>query len=158
MDGLELIRRLRAEPGLEGVKIIVSSASVFASDQHRSLEAGGDDFLAKPVDLRDLLDKLARHLGIRWIRRQPLPSAPPVSEGAAGAAAPEELLTLPAEELDALLDLARRGRVNPLLERVRALEQGGAHNTPFVRSVGRLARSFQLKELAGFIERSRAAR
>lgn len=159
MDGLELIRQLRVEPGLEGLKIIVSSASVFASDQHRSLEAGGDDFLAKPVELRDLLEKLARHLGIRWIRRQPLPSAPPASEGpAGGSVAPEDLLALPAEELDALLDLVRRGRVNPLLDRVRALEQGDARYTPFVRSVGRLVRSFQLKELAGLIERGRAAR
>ncbi|MCC6559295.1 MAG: response regulator [Polyangiaceae bacterium] len=154
MDGLELVRRLRAARGEGGegakaLKIIVSSASVFASDQHRSVEAGADDFLAKPVDLRELLQKLEEHLSIRWIRR----------EAAAPAAPPEEdVAAPPPEELDALLDLVKRGRVNPLLERGRALEQGDPRYGAFARSVGRLARGFQLKELAELIARCRAAR
>src|SRR6185436_1322448 len=67
LDGFALMRCIRETPELSSMIIIVSSASVFASDQHNSLKAGGDDFLAKPVRTDDLLDKLAKHLTLEWI-------------------------------------------------------------------------------------------
>jgi len=67
MDGFALIQNLRQTPNLEDVKIIVSSASVFESDQNRSLAVGGDDFLSKPIQADELLRQLERHLGLVWI-------------------------------------------------------------------------------------------
>jgi len=61
-DGFELINQIRASDSFKDLIIIVSSASVFEADQYRSIEAGGNDFLPKPVLAADLLEKLQKHL------------------------------------------------------------------------------------------------
>ncbi|MHC5821195.1 MAG: response regulator [Nostoc sp.] len=67
MDGFELTRRLRQQAEFQELTIIVSSASVFESDQHKSLGVGADDFLPKPVHANDLLQKLQKYLQIEWV-------------------------------------------------------------------------------------------
>ena len=66
MNGLEMIRNLRML-SFDYLPIIVSSASVFESDQHESLEVGGDEFLPKPVQATELFQKLQKHLKFDWI-------------------------------------------------------------------------------------------
>ena len=49
MDGFQLMEYWKTSLELKDIKIIVSSASVFETDQNQSLQAGAIDFLAKPV-------------------------------------------------------------------------------------------------------------
>ncbi|MDA0268497.1 MAG: response regulator, partial [Cyanobacteria bacterium] len=67
MDGLELIRRLRQMPQLKDVIVIAASASVSEASKQRSLGAGAQDFLAKPIQIKALLSVLQHHLGLTWI-------------------------------------------------------------------------------------------
>jgi len=60
MDGLELVKALRAE-GFT-VPIAILSASVMSDDVRRSLEAGCDAHLSKPIVRKDLYALLSRHL------------------------------------------------------------------------------------------------
>ncbi|MDB9315569.1 ATP-binding protein [Spirulina sp. CS-785/01] len=67
LDGFELTRRLRQLPEFREMTIIASSASVLGEDQVLSLEAGCNDFLPKPVDLKQLLKMLQKSLQLQWV-------------------------------------------------------------------------------------------
>ncbi len=50
LDGFEVAARLRAEPGLEAMRIIAISGYAQEADRRRSREAGIDQHLVKPAD------------------------------------------------------------------------------------------------------------
>jgi len=62
MDGLEAIRHIRADASLAHSLVIAMTADDRAEKRRLCLEAGMDDFLAKPVEPLELLVLLARHL------------------------------------------------------------------------------------------------
>lgn len=58
-DGLALCRALKAEPALAAARvIIVSGVYRKANVAGDALEAGGDEFLSKPVDMGLLIEKV----------------------------------------------------------------------------------------------------
>lgn len=62
MDGVEVCRRLRADPRTAAVKVLLFTASVAGDlDQTRD-SAGADHILAKPVDPRRVAETIARLL------------------------------------------------------------------------------------------------
>lgn len=63
MDGLEAIRRLRAEPSTQGIPIVCVSARASGSDRAAGLAAGCDRYVTKPYKRKDLIAALAE-LGI----------------------------------------------------------------------------------------------
>ncbi len=58
MDGFEVARRLRADPATAATPIVVVSAMAEADVEDRCRAAGANAFLAKPVNLGELLDLL----------------------------------------------------------------------------------------------------
>lgn len=70
MDGFKMLCQIRASEQLSGVIAIASSANVFETDQYRSLTAGADEFLSKPVQAETLLEMLRLHLELTWIYEQ----------------------------------------------------------------------------------------
>jgi CheY-like chemotaxis protein len=54
MDGTLVCRQLRQEVGLEHARILVLTGSAREGDRERVMEAGGDQFLQKPLDPRFL--------------------------------------------------------------------------------------------------------
>ncbi len=63
MDGLEATRRWREqETGNQSVPIIALTANVTVEDRTRCLQAGMNDFLAKPVEADQLIDLVRRYL------------------------------------------------------------------------------------------------
>ncbi|MFJ7070384.1 HAMP domain-containing protein [Streptomyces sp. NPDC101115] len=62
MDGYQAIEEIRRMPGRADVPIIVVTAKAMPGDRVRALEAGADDYLAKPVDEKELLVKIRRRL------------------------------------------------------------------------------------------------
>ena len=51
-SGLDLTRKLKAEPRTASIPIVACTAAVTPSDEDRALEAGCDAFVAKPIDLQ----------------------------------------------------------------------------------------------------------
>ena len=57
-DGYEVLRRLRAEPGLAGCALIALSASAMPEDVSRARAAGFHDYWTKPIDFTQFLESL----------------------------------------------------------------------------------------------------
>jgi putative two-component system response regulator len=58
LDGLEVCRRLKREPGTRLTPIILVTALSAHEDRIKGLEAGADEFLTKPVDTHELLTRV----------------------------------------------------------------------------------------------------
>lgn len=58
LDGLEVTRRLRREPRHARLRIVAMTANAMQGDRERCLEAGMNDYLAKPISERDLRSAL----------------------------------------------------------------------------------------------------
>jgi CheY-like chemotaxis protein len=55
MDGFEVLRRIRLQPRFASVPIIALTALAMPGDRERCLEAGANEYLSKPVELKFLL-------------------------------------------------------------------------------------------------------
>ncbi|MBX3177909.1 MAG: response regulator [Candidatus Hydrogenedentes bacterium] len=74
MDGLEATARIRELPHGERVPIIAMTANAMQGDRDRCIAAGMDDYLAKPLDPRQLGRAITRQLAGRAAARREAPS------------------------------------------------------------------------------------
>ncbi len=63
LDGYAAVQTLRESPALANVPVIAVTASTMPGDRERSLRSGCTDYVAKPIDTRDLLKLVAHYLG-----------------------------------------------------------------------------------------------
>lgn len=59
-DGLELVERLRDQPGWEQVPVLMLTAKAREADIVRALELGADDYITKPFQPEELLARIRR--------------------------------------------------------------------------------------------------
>jgi hypothetical protein len=64
MDGYETIQVIRAKPGMRRLPILALTAKAMKGDREKCLEAGASDYLAKPVNVEQLLSALRM-----WLHR-----------------------------------------------------------------------------------------
>lgn len=62
MDGYTLTARIRALDGFAEIPIVALTANVMRGDREKSLEAGCDGYIQKPVDVDLLPDQILRYL------------------------------------------------------------------------------------------------
>ncbi len=58
MDGLELVRRLRRDAGTSFTPVIIFSQKTAVEDRLKGFEAGSDDYLPKPFDPEEMLQRV----------------------------------------------------------------------------------------------------
>ena len=61
MDGLTATREIREDPALRELSVIALSAGVLPEERQAALDAGVNDFLPKPLDLKQMREMLARY-------------------------------------------------------------------------------------------------
>lgn len=74
MDGIELCRRLRTRPDTADIPILMVTAKGAIPDLVDGLDAGADDYIAKPFDIRELRARVSALLRPRTPRQAPSPT------------------------------------------------------------------------------------
>ena len=59
MSGLELVRALKASNDTKAIPVILLSAKAQGADVRQGLEAGADDYVTKPFEPLDLIDRVS---------------------------------------------------------------------------------------------------
>jgi len=70
MDGIELLRAVRADPSLSTLPVLLLSARAGEEARLGGLEVGADDYLTKPFSARELTARVRAHLHLAELREQ----------------------------------------------------------------------------------------
>jgi len=65
LDGYEAIGKIREDKAIAYVPIIAVTAKAMKSDREKCLEAGADEYVSKPVNLQELLQKMSVLISVR---------------------------------------------------------------------------------------------
>ena len=133
MSGLEVAAELRARGA--GAKILMVSGNLH--DAAPPGAADYDGFLAKPIDLRALLDRVGTLLALDWVQETPVVNV------TLAVALP------PAADLAELLQLARIGYVRGIEAKLAALEPAFG---PFCAQLRGWLRGFEMQKLTAYLE------
>lgn len=68
MDGLTATRILRSSPNLADIPIVALTANAMQGDKERSLNAGCDGYIVKPIDVDKLPDEVLSYIRSRHER------------------------------------------------------------------------------------------
>lgn len=153
MDGLEATRRIKAMEGGKETVIVVLTASVFKDQRNEVLEAGCDDFLRKPFREEELLDVMARHLGIRFVYEEEKQLTINNQQSTiAKVLTPEALATLPVELVSSLEQAVIHLKVKEIDLTIDTIR---SHNAELAETLAELAKNFNHKEIWNMIQQIR---
>jgi two-component system cell cycle response regulator DivK len=62
INGIEALRRVRADPECARIPIVAFTASVMSTDRSQITEAGFDGFIGKPINLKEFLETVKQAL------------------------------------------------------------------------------------------------
>ncbi len=62
INGMEALRRVRADPGCARIPVVAFTASVTPADRSQISAAGFDGFISKPINLKEFLETVKRVL------------------------------------------------------------------------------------------------
>jgi two-component system, cell cycle response regulator DivK len=63
VDGYTLTNELKMMPALQGVPIVAITANVMKGDRERTLSAGCDGYIEKPIDVDRFIEQIERFIG-----------------------------------------------------------------------------------------------
>ncbi|HET8653927.1 MAG TPA: response regulator [Longimicrobiaceae bacterium] len=62
MDGWQVCRTIKNHPDYGGTRVIMVTAKAGFEDKFEGMRSGADDYVVKPIDLRELGEKVERNL------------------------------------------------------------------------------------------------
>ncbi len=153
MNGYQLMEQMAKIPQLKAIPIIVCSADVFKSDQHKSLDYGANAFLPKPIDTVELLKVLEKHLQLSWVYQ----SDATTRETETASSDPTELIFPPQVLLNTLYDFALQGRIQGINNELTKLEKVDKCYQPFIQDLATLTKTFQVRKIQKYLAKAIAA-
>ena len=140
VNGIEATQRILAECGQ--IKFVAHSASAFDHEQKRYLDAGFDDFFAKPFRVERICECLRNLLHVEFVSAQPRFARSAVKP--LGAALPAELLT----RLRTAAELCNVTGIKECLPDVVAIGENGEQIAAYL---GSLINSYEMESILSLI-------
>jgi CheY-like chemotaxis protein len=133
--------------GRHPIPIIIATASASREDEAKSLEAGANAFIPKPIDHDNLLKIIGDLLSLTFIHDE---IALENTEETGDFVVP------PQGEIETLYQLARVGNMEMIRARADYLEQLDQRYVPFASLLRRLAEGYRSKAITTLVERYRS--
>ncbi|MBO9099233.1 MULTISPECIES: hybrid sensor histidine kinase/response regulator [unclassified Rhizobium] len=140
MNGWQLVARLR-ESGQAG-PILMLSANIGDGTAGRENSSGHDDAISKPVDIRQLRDRLALHLGLKWIYADTV-AVPAIK-------APLPMKSPGLDHIGELISLAEIGYIRGIEAKLTDLARL-PENQPFIDALRVYVQAFDLTGFLAFL-------
>ena len=74
IDGLEVLKQLRANPRTRGLPIVIFTSSSEEEDKIKSYQLGANSYVRKPVEFEQFLEA-TKQLGVYWLVLNELPES-----------------------------------------------------------------------------------
>jgi PAS domain S-box-containing protein len=149
MDGYEATKQIKALAGSQKPAILALTASVFEEDRSAVFTAGCDDFLCKPLEKNELLEKIGYHLNANYIYAtniSPYHRVQPETEPK--EISPEQLQSyleqMPTQWLEQIYDAAAQCSDDMILE---LIEEIPTDLEPLGQTLSKLAENFQFHQI-----------
>jgi len=153
LDGFEAIRKIRSVPKIKKIKIFVVSANISNQSKAICIDAGADDFLEKPVHIKELFKKIEIYLNLNWIYEENETLGVFKTSMVYGQSEKDlPIIPPPKEALDALFLVARQGDIMGIQEQAEKIRRIGTEFIPFADRIYNLSKNFQIKKIREFIE------
>jgi len=146
MDGYETSRLIR-ENQLSAAPVVLLSANAFADDRERAGASGCAGYLAKPLQVNLLLDKLAQLLALEWIASEPTTTPSPARAETSAATSDAIQLALPEGVLQRIREHLDVGYVQGVVEQLDEARRVHPALSAQIETLRALAERFQLREL-----------
>jgi two-component system cell cycle response regulator DivK len=89
MDGLEMTRRIKADPRTSDLRVVALTASAMDGDREKALDAGCEDYISKPIDSTSLASRIRELLARRPEAPGDAPGSPAAPAAGFGFSGPE---------------------------------------------------------------------
>ena len=70
MDGYEVCEKLKADEKLRRIPVLFISALSDVQEKVKGFDVGGQDYITKPFQLREVVERVKTHLDLAWTRRE----------------------------------------------------------------------------------------
>ena len=138
IDGTETAYQLRLQKYL--IPIIILSANAYPADRVKAMNVGASDFLAKPIQVQNLLNKLKLHLGLTWVYQTD------THEPTINTIDPP--LVRPTDEIiSTLMHFVRIGDLRSLVQHIDTLRTPHPEYEAFFDKIKQFAKDFRMAEI-----------
>ena len=151
MDGFTATTTIRANAAADYLpSIIAISASVFDVTKEQCQAAGCDDYIAKPVNVDQLLAAIAEHMALDWVYKEDALAASD-DDGEAEESSRQPVVVSP-DMLAAIRDAAQIGDIDAIDALADELLDAGEQNQEFAETIREMAQQFRLDEIERLVE------
>lgn len=151
MDGCALTQAIRQHPSTTDIPVLMSSASAYGPDQSRSLAAGCNDFIAKPLQMGELIQKLQHHLNLKWVTTDKAHRGDLQTNSLHPPSMQPNIVCPPRVELERLLVMANKGSVFEITDEISDIQAINSQYKGFCQKIIDWAENFEITKIQEYL-------